>query len=153
MSGKKGHCLYLNPDFVLGIQSCGISNLSEYVNLVLEETILLDNPDYSPGKQAKIIADKLRKEVLSQRKLIEEQRTFEEQARDLVESRTKVFSEEADSFFKFKESWFTKLPDLDPHGDSLPSWQRAVKVLSDRCDFPVTMEECQRFVRSKGFDS
>ncbi|HWQ64817.1 MAG TPA: hypothetical protein VN429_10410, partial [Methanospirillum sp.] len=149
----KGHCLYLNPDLVLGIQSCGITNLSEFVNLVLEETILLNNPDYSPGKQAKIIADKLRKEVAAQRKIVEEQRTFEEQARDLVESRTRVFSEVADSFFINQSSWFGKLPDLDPYGDQEPAWRRAVKVLSDECGFPVTVEECQRFVKSRGFES
>jgi hypothetical protein len=153
MKDKKQHCLYLNPDYVIGLKDCGIDNVSEYVNQVMLETILLNKPDFSPGKQAKIIADKVRKDHSEQQKLIEDQRSYEEQARELVETRTKVFTEEAESFFVSQRSWYFRLPEQDIHGDQEPAWKRAISVLSDSCGFPVTVEECQNFIRTRGFDS
>lgn len=149
MENKKQFCLYLNPDYVLGIQDCGIENLSSYVNEFLLQTILLEKPDYTPSKQAKIIAARVRKERVEQKRLIEETRSFEEQARELMEVRTKVFNEKAGAYFKHIETWFNKLPENDHYGDFDTVWVEAIDKLSVKCAYPITIEDCQKFVRTR----
>ncbi|MDD1728768.1 MAG: hypothetical protein LUQ50_06825, partial [Methanospirillum sp.] len=87
------------------------------------------------------------------RTLIQEQESAEDTARKYMQERIEAFTAEANRYFADQNGWYQKLPNLDPHGDQILAWQKAVKVLSDHCGFPVTIEECYRFVNSKGFDS
>ena len=140
---KKGKCLYLKEDLCTGIHACGIENLSEFVNFVMEETILLDNPDYSPRKQAKIIADKVRKNLLAQRKIVEEEQTYQEQAEAMHER----FLNEASHMFRNIKSFSSRLPEYDVHGDNNALWDKCADSLSEVCGFLVTPSECITFVR------
>lgn len=145
--------VYLNTDLTIGIEDCGIRNLSDFFNHCLEETILLNNPDFSPGKQAKLVAERLRKDILAQRKIVEEQRSFQEQAEEMHEK----FKSEASRFFQNIESFKEKLPEYDLHGDYESFWNRYAANLSKICGFTVTVNECFSFIRAEtscgGFDS
>jgi hypothetical protein len=143
---KKGKCCYLEEDLIVALSACGITNLSEFINFCIEETVLLDQPDYSPKKQAKIVAEQARKKILSQRKLIEEQQTFQQQAEGMHDK----FKSEACKVFRNVRSFKSKLPEVDIHGDYENIWKKCAIQLSKSCGFTVTEVECMNFVRQAG---
>lgn len=141
---KKRTTVYLEESFIPALHACGIENISDFINRCCEETILLDQPDFSPAKQAKIIAEKTRKDILSQRKLIEEEKSHQEQAQEMYD----VFISEAAEMFRNVRSFKTKLPEYDTHGDHVSLWSNCADLLSERCGFTVTEIECMSFVRT-----
>lgn len=145
MGNKKGKCLYLDVNYTLALSACGIDNLSEFVNFVMEETILLDQPDFSPRKQAKIVADSVRKKIQGQRKLIEDQETYQKQAERMRDK----FDSEASKMFRNIRSFSSKLPEHDIHCEHVSIWNKCATTLSESCGCTVTPTECIAYVRKK----
>lgn len=154
---KKRTTVYVDEDSLLILRiECGVENVSNLVQELIDAYIFDATGDELRAikrEQVRSLTQELKKKRLQQRKLIQEQESSEATARQYMQERIQAFTDEANLYFSDQDGWFKKLPDFDPYGDLIPAWQKAVNILSDHCGFPVTIEECQRFVKSRGYNS
>ena len=122
-------------------------NLSSFVRRALEHFVF-ETEMADPRREAAIrAAESLLDEKRKQKKIVEEEISYEEKARELVESRKRTFNREAQAFFRRPALFENKLPEYDVHGDYLQTWTDVADTLSTRCGFPVTVKECMSYVR------
>ena len=125
-------------------------NLSDFTRKALE-FYLFEEEFGNPRQEAAIrAADAILKEKKQQKRIVEETQTYEEKARELVESRKRVFSREAQAFFRNPVIFERKLPEYDAHGDYLKTWEEIADRLTSRCGFAITVDECMSYIRAGG---
>lgn len=123
-------------------------NLSSFVRKALEYYVFgkeVADPRHEAARKA---AESIISEKRKQKKIVEETVSYEEKARELVESRKRTFDHEALDFFRDPSLFETKLPEYDIHGDYLGTWNKIADVMTGRCGFQVTVKECMSYVRS-----
>jgi hypothetical protein len=125
-------------------------NLSSFVRDALEYYVYGEEIKDPRKEAARKAAEVLLSERQKQKKIIEEEVSYEEKARELVKSRIQTFNREAQAFFRKPSLFKSKLPEYDTHGDYIFTWNEVADKLSDRCGFPVTSDECISFVRKAG---
>lgn len=130
-------------------------NLSAFVRKTLEHYLFEEEMPDPRQEAARRAAETILNDKRKQQKLIEDSRTFEEKARDLVESRKRTFTKEALCFFRNPSLFENKLPEFDVYGDYLQTWNDIADTLTSRCGFLVTPFECMSYVRtlSDGVDA
>lgn len=148
--------VYLDEDDVYLLRhSCGITNVSSFIQELIESYIFDATGDKVKAiKQEHVLTftQDLKKKKLEQRKLIQEQEETESTRSQKLREQIEAFASEANHFFKDQNGWYQKLPDLDPQYDQIPKWEKAAHILTNTCGFPVSVEECQAFVKSRGFE-
>ena len=129
-------------------------NLSSFVRKALEHYLFEEELPDPRQEAARKAADSILREKRKQKKIVEESLSYEEKARELVQSRKRIFDKEAHGFFRNPSIFETKLPEYDIYGDFLNTWRGISDKLSERCGFSVTVEECMNYVRAsaEGFE-
>jgi hypothetical protein len=122
-------------------------NLSAFVRKALEYYIFEEEIPDPRREAARRAAETILIDKKKQQKLIEESESYEEKARELVETRNRVFNKEAKTFFRNPVVFENKLPELDTYGDFLQTWSDIADTLTTRCGFLVTPQECMSYIR------
>lgn len=124
-------------------------NLSDFTRKCLEH-YLFGEEILDPRKEAaRKAAESVLQERQKQKRIIEDEQSYEEKARELVERETKTFNREAQVFFRKPSLFESKLPEYDSHGDYLNTWEEIAERLSVRCGFTVTTDQCINYVRQQ----
>ena len=145
--GRRPACIHLDSDLLILAreklkETRGNDNLSDLLNEFLTDFVLGEPRGVDPIRQeVKALAERKRKEILSQRKIVQEETTIRQevdayQAKRDIAIRTAMI--DVISSHRSFESW---LPEHDIEGDFVDELDRAVDRISAKAGYDLTIAE------------
>lgn len=148
--GRKASCINLDQDVKsILVHEYGITNLSDFINKLLWAYVEENEPEIPLEAQRIIrvnsLAKKLRTEHLQQRKLLEEEQSAEQIARDMMVRDEAIFLNAAKDEFPSPDLLIDLLPEISEPSNEY--WETRAKSVSIRCNFPVSSEKVISYIR------